>query len=208
MIAREIKQKLVERSLFALWWLIVGSAALWMMVGSVAYWVKNGWLPADTAGWVQAIGGLGAIVGAFVITRLEEGRRRSEKAWEQYGVMSKAYSAGCYAVFTLINHQGAFSGQAAGSEGVCRLSLKLLRAAYHDMEAVGVSDISDLAVARVWADLRRSVRLVIATMEETIDFALLTKAQAQGWVENGEEDIVQMEAAIKAFAGRFPGVLV
>ncbi|WP_422419182.1 hypothetical protein [Pseudomonas sp. GZD-222] len=37
--------------------LILGSTS-WILVGSVAYWVKNGWLPADTAGWVQALGGL------------------------------------------------------------------------------------------------------------------------------------------------------
>jgi hypothetical protein len=43
------------------------SAVVWTIVGSVGYWARNGWLPADTAGWAQAIGAIVAIVVAIAI---------------------------------------------------------------------------------------------------------------------------------------------
>lgn len=49
------------------WLPLIGGAALWLLVGSVAYWVKHAWLPANTEGWVQAIGSLLALVVAIGI---------------------------------------------------------------------------------------------------------------------------------------------
>lgn len=60
----KIPEKMVERTLWAVWGLLSCGAVLWLLVGSVAYWVKHGWLPADTSGWVQALGSILAIVGA------------------------------------------------------------------------------------------------------------------------------------------------
>lgn len=57
-------ENMVEHTLWAVWALLFGGAALWLLVGSVAYWVKHGWLPADTSGWVQALGSILAIAGA------------------------------------------------------------------------------------------------------------------------------------------------
>ncbi|MEX5665202.1 hypothetical protein ABFV57_10080 [Pseudomonas neuropathica] len=50
-----------------MWALLFLSSISWVLVGSVSYWVKNGWLPADSAGWAQAIGGMLAVLVAIVV---------------------------------------------------------------------------------------------------------------------------------------------
>lgn len=77
----DIPQKMKERSLWALWWLLVAGAGLWVLVGSVSYWVINGWLPTDSAGWVQALGTLVGVAVAIAVPywqRLKDDQRRRE----------------------------------------------------------------------------------------------------------------------------------
>ncbi|MDU9415189.1 hypothetical protein [Pseudomonas sp. zfem005] len=79
-----------ERTLLGLWWLMFGAAAVWLLVGSTAYWVKHGWLPPDTSGWVQAFGGIGAIIGVFMVSRLEARTKKNERLQDDYDYMNKA----------------------------------------------------------------------------------------------------------------------
>jgi hypothetical protein len=72
-------KRMVERSLWAMWYLMFGAAAFWLLAGSVGYWVKYGWLPKDTSGWVQAVGSMLAIVVAVIVPAImkrHETRRR------------------------------------------------------------------------------------------------------------------------------------
>lgn len=58
------------------------SALVWVLVGSVAYWVKRGWLPPDSSGWAQAIGGLLAVlvaVGAPLYQNYHQQKIREEE---------------------------------------------------------------------------------------------------------------------------------
>lgn len=64
---RQAHSKLVGYAIFSLWALLFLSAASWVLVGSVSYWVKNGWLPPDSSGWAQAIGGLLAVIVAIAV---------------------------------------------------------------------------------------------------------------------------------------------
>jgi membrane protein implicated in regulation of membrane protease activity len=64
---RSQKEWLIEKAVVFLCLLIATAAVLWLLVGSVAYWVKHGWLPADTAGWVQALGALLAVAVAIAV---------------------------------------------------------------------------------------------------------------------------------------------
>ena len=59
--------QMIERSMWALWWLLLLAASFWLMVGSVSYWIRHGYLPADASGWVQAMGAIVAIGVAVVI---------------------------------------------------------------------------------------------------------------------------------------------
>lgn len=61
------KELMINRTLLALWVAVGIGAGLWLLVGSVAYWVRHGWLPPDTAGWVQALGGLLAVAVAVAV---------------------------------------------------------------------------------------------------------------------------------------------
>lgn len=93
-----IPQKMGEWSLWALWWLLLGGAVLWLLVGSVAYWVKHGWLPADAAGWVQAIGSVAAIAVAVCVPiylRLHERADRVREAVEHDMARSEQLLALC-----------------------------------------------------------------------------------------------------------------
>ncbi|MGK8440720.1 hypothetical protein ACRS3X_25870 [Ectopseudomonas hydrolytica] len=76
-----ISQKMKEWSLWALWWLLVGGAALWLFVGAVAYWVKLGFMPGEAAGWAQVFGIFLGLIGAAVfpawhMDRAEQRRKR------------------------------------------------------------------------------------------------------------------------------------
>lgn len=63
----KIPERMVIQTLWAVWALLFGGAALWLLVGSVAYWVKHGWLPPDTSGWVQGLGAILAIAIAITV---------------------------------------------------------------------------------------------------------------------------------------------
>ena len=73
------KNRMIERSLWALWYLMFGAAAFWLLAGSIAYWVKLKWLPKDASGWVQAVGSVLAIFVAVIVPAVmkrDESRRR------------------------------------------------------------------------------------------------------------------------------------
>ena len=76
------------------------SASLWLLVGSTAYWVKNGYLPADTAGWAQALGGFLAIAVAIGVpyfqTRKSIADRHAEERFAKCSNSGAAYSLVCH----------------------------------------------------------------------------------------------------------------
>lgn len=78
----EMPQKMKQWSLWALWCLILGGSTLWLLVGSVAYWVTHGWLPADAAGWAQAIGSVLAVAGAAAFPYMHEAHRKRSRQRE------------------------------------------------------------------------------------------------------------------------------
>jgi len=51
----------------------------WLLVGSVAYWVRKGWLPADSAGWAQAIGAFVAIVIAVALPYFQSRQQQIQR---------------------------------------------------------------------------------------------------------------------------------
>ncbi|NIL19745.1 hypothetical protein [Pseudomonas sp. AN3A02] len=73
-------KKLIEPSVWVIWGLIVGGAGLWVIVGSIGYFGKEGWLPNDTAGWVQAIGAIVAIGIAIWIPYRQRNQEAQERA--------------------------------------------------------------------------------------------------------------------------------
>lgn len=73
------RNRMIERSIWALWYLMFGAAAFWLLAGSIAYWVKLEWLPKDASGWVQAVGSVLAIFVAVIVPAMmkkDESRRR------------------------------------------------------------------------------------------------------------------------------------
>lgn len=79
----EMPQRMVEWSLWALWWLIIGSAVIWVVVGSAGYWVRLGWVPDATASWAQALGSMLAVVVALAVPVHLWYRERDDKAIER-----------------------------------------------------------------------------------------------------------------------------
>ncbi|WP_191630364.1 hypothetical protein [Pseudomonas fluorescens] len=73
----EIPEQMVVRTLWAVWWFLIGGAGLWLLVGAVSYWVKNGMLPPDAAGWVQAVG---SVLGIAIAIAVPWNQKRHEMA--------------------------------------------------------------------------------------------------------------------------------
>ncbi len=94
------KSKIVRYCIYSMWAVLILSALVWVLVGSVAYWVKHGWLPPDSSGWAQAVGGLLAVVvavGAPLYQNLHQQKVRDEE------YASKA-ADGIYATLALAEH--------------------------------------------------------------------------------------------------------
>lgn len=79
---RSYFERVAQYSIWMLWALIALGSTLWLLVGSVAYWVRNEWLPADSAGWAQAIGAFVAIVVAIALPYLQSRQQRNDRAEE------------------------------------------------------------------------------------------------------------------------------
>ncbi|MGP5513554.1 hypothetical protein [Pseudomonas helleri] len=102
--------RFVEPTFWAVWAIGFGGAAFWVVVGSIGYFGRNGWLPSDGAGWVQAIGSIAAIVAAFMIGNQqnrrqekmqEDDRRRRSRA--MYAVVKHSYQTVSNVTFFLAN---------------------------------------------------------------------------------------------------------
>lgn len=94
--------KLVERTVWALWILIFGGAGFWVIVGSIGYFSKADWLPKDAAGWVQAVGSVAAIIVAALIASQDRRFTRSNiRARER--VVIRAVEERCVNAFDAIN---------------------------------------------------------------------------------------------------------
>ena len=101
-------KKLIEPTVWVIWGLVVGGAGLWVIVGSIGYFGKEGWLPDDTAGWVQAIGSIGAILAAIWISGGERRHREKiEKDWRRDSI-SRGVEASEYARKIVQNTIGLF----------------------------------------------------------------------------------------------------
>lgn len=75
----EIPQKMMEWTLWAIWWLVIGSAVIWVIVGSAGYWVRVGWVPDAAASWAQALGSILAVVVALAVPIHLWFRERADK---------------------------------------------------------------------------------------------------------------------------------
>lgn len=111
----QLRSKLVERTLWAMWWLLLVVSSFWLMIGSVSYWVRNGYLPADASGWVQAVGAVVAIGVALVIPlyqRAHEQESRRDAARELEFSRSEQLLSLCeeaYTVVTTFDAEAAFA---------------------------------------------------------------------------------------------------
>lgn len=94
--------KLFERTVWALWLLIFGGAGLWVVVGSIGYFSKTGWLPKDSAAWVQAVGSVVAIIVAAWIASVDRRFTKNNiRAKEE--VVIRAVEERCTKAFDAIN---------------------------------------------------------------------------------------------------------
>lgn len=97
---RSYFERVAQYSIWMLWALIALGSTLWLLVGSVAYWVRQGWLPADSAGWAQAIGAFVAIVVAIALPYFQSRQQRNDRAEE---VLSERLN-GMNATYALMSH--------------------------------------------------------------------------------------------------------
>lgn len=76
---RVIPERFARYTILTLWALLILSSVLWVLVGSVSYWVRTGWLPADSAGWAQAIGAFVAIVVAVALPYFQSRQQQIQR---------------------------------------------------------------------------------------------------------------------------------
>ncbi|HHQ4334702.1 hypothetical protein [Pseudomonas aeruginosa] len=99
-MGRLVPERMTHFTLWAMWWLIIGSAGMWVLVGSVAFWVKEGWLPPDSAGWAQAIGAFFAVVVALALPYYQNRRQNNDRREDELRKRLEAINA----VYALMDH--------------------------------------------------------------------------------------------------------
>ena len=72
------KAKAVQYLIFSMWALIILSCGSWVLVASVAFFVRRDWLPPDTSGWAQAIGGILAVIVAMAVPLIQNRQQRTQ----------------------------------------------------------------------------------------------------------------------------------
>ncbi|QMV65156.1 hypothetical protein VUJ49_08910 [Pseudomonas berkeleyensis] len=167
-----IPKKMVERSLWALWVLLVGGAFLWMLVGSVAYWSLHGWLPDKAADWVQAIGSVVAILAVIGVSYWERRNVQLDKSRSDYQYLMRAFNAS-------VRLQGACRVVGAciqaGPEGTAlEIYQRRLKDLYEGVCEHSYSTFVDLQFAEAWAAHKRCVALLI----EELDLYLAGSSEA------------------------------
>ncbi|WP_143515181.1 hypothetical protein [Pseudomonas putida] len=87
--------------------LLALSAIVWVIVGSVGYWARLGWLPADGAGWAQAIGAFVAITVAIAVPYHQNYQQRIQRDEAD----RKARLDGINATLALMSHVKGVTGR-------------------------------------------------------------------------------------------------
>lgn len=99
-MSRKLSDRIAHNSIWALWSVVVLGTTLWMLVGSVAYWVRKGWLPADSAGWAQAMGAFIAIVVAIALPYFQSRNQQRERS----NADQRARLDSINAIYALMDH--------------------------------------------------------------------------------------------------------
>ncbi|MCX4217444.1 hypothetical protein MKZ87_07305 [Pseudomonas sp. MCal1] len=97
---KRLLNRIVHNSIWALWTIFIVGASLWLLVGSVAYWVRKGWLPADSAGWAQAIGAFVAIVVALALPYFQNRQQQRERRESNRSARLESFNA----TYALMDH--------------------------------------------------------------------------------------------------------
>lgn len=99
-MGRLVPERMIHFTLWAMWWLIIGSVGMWVLVGSVAFWVKEGWLPPDSAGWTQAIGAVFAVFVALAVPYYQNRKQNNDRREDELRKRLEAINA----VYALMAH--------------------------------------------------------------------------------------------------------
>jgi hypothetical protein len=125
--------QMIERSLWALWWLLLLGASFWLMVGSVSYWIRHGYLPADASGWVQAMGAIVAIGVAVVIPLYQRAHEQAVRTQERVGL-------------EIARSEQLFSLCTEAKELICGFDSEALYADYNVTNAMRRAVLGDLLI--------------------------------------------------------------
>lgn len=196
------KQRMIEATIWALWWLMFGSAVAWLLVGSVAYWVKHGWLPPDSDGWVQAFGGIGAIMAAIWVSNAQGRRERLTRLRREYHYMYKAYSTSSFAHISMAVMAGAIAADPADAPAL-EIYLGQLKQSSVELDQFSYADFVDVQFADAWMLHRRCLQLLVRELDKYLEEAnpnLIAGAEALA-SESGNR-LQEMLGALEAHSVR------
>ncbi|MCO7557488.1 hypothetical protein [Metapseudomonas otitidis] len=100
MVGSMFQRKLIERSIWAVWFFALCVPLIWLVIGAAAYWVREKFAPAEASGWAQALGGLLAVIVAIAVPAWQAYQARLMR--EQEERESKADDVN--AVYSLVSH--------------------------------------------------------------------------------------------------------
>ncbi|WP_301154333.1 hypothetical protein [Metapseudomonas otitidis] len=191
-----------ERTLLGLWWLMFGAAATWLLVGSTAYWVKHGWLPPDTSGWVQAFGGLGAVVAALWVSSAQARAARVERQRREYHYMSKAFNVASFGNACMQIMAGA-ANAAPSDTAILRMYLGQLEQSIADFAQFSYAEFVDLKFADSWQMQLRSLKFFARELEQHLSGEEKNIVEGASAMADAHKQLfAEMEGLLNAYSVR------
>lgn len=185
-------------------WGFLSLGALGWALKVVVYATNSG---EGMAAWVQAVGSIGAIVGAIWISRLEKVTRKEEGLVESYVYMEKAFNVAAYAA-EAVGGAGDYVLEGSPNVGMLNFHIALLDLAVSDMGEIRYTMFESTGAANAFLAIKRAVALTKATIEARIQIGDgFNLEQVAMWRQNADAHLTMMSERITAYVQRHPSLM-
>lgn len=181
-----------EWTLWGLWWLLFGSAAISILIGGVKYWLDRGVAPGTVPEWVQAIGSILAVASGFLVVGWQKHHADKAAMRDQRIRRQELLSSKCD------YHERAFY-VAAHASGACgrlvhfrmdtpnclyaqfEVYQRMIDKAVVETDRISIVDFGNSRTVDAWLGFKRELYIFRNRTDERTDSGGLAKGVELSW---------------------------
>lgn len=157
--------------------------------------------------WVQAIGSIGAILAAIVISQRGIRQVRQDRLADGFEYMQKAHFVAVNAS-VVVEAAAQYILQGKPASAMLRYHQSLLDFALEDLRGIDYAKLDSYGVATNFLSLKRSVNLTRITIEARLsDRGIFDSGQVERWGPNAVREIKALQDEISRHLVRNPSLL-